>query len=268
MPAVPSAQSRDHETISEKIDRYDPSRDLPSNGGHTPFEEFCTTANPRSARSQTVQDFADSRKATNFFQYFKDSKTTGDTNRSIELTIRDFIVWARKHCLTAQQKADFIVSVLRDSARTLFFNAAKDDMRFDELTMMMIDEYNTDARHLQMQRKLEILRLDRYMADHSHTIEDEDLTESVKLVDRLTPQCQSHVQSDANKTNVLPRAVLCFSWFLIPTRNSITGKYRFNGCVTALPEHFQLANEVFSATSAAQERLQNPSDRTYHQRYG
>lgn len=85
-----------------------------------------------------VQEMNDSRKASTVFQYFKDSKFTGDIRQPIELIIRDHNVCARQHNLTLKQKADFFANILADPARTFLFNHARDDMTFDEMAQMMV----------------------------------------------------------------------------------------------------------------------------------
>ena len=222
----------------------------------------------RDSTAFAAEDSNDSRKATNVFQYFKDSKFTGDMNQSIELTIRDYNVCARQHKLSQKQKADFFVNVLADPARTFFFNNARDDMTFDEMARMMVKEYNSDARQLQVQGILETLRLDKYMAEQGLTSPSEGLTKLVDLIERLTPQCQPQFRSDANKINYLRKAVLGFNWSMVPIGNIITAKYSFNGFVTALREHLQLENEVNVANPSFNGSRLNPVDGTFHSQYG
>ena len=85
-------------------------------------------------------DGDDSRKATNVFQYFKDSKFSGNLSQSNEMTLRDYNVCARQHRLSARQKADFFINVLSGLARTFFFKNARDEMGFEEMARMMVRE--------------------------------------------------------------------------------------------------------------------------------
>lgn len=242
---------------------------MPSNGDRIPFEEFFT-ANPPPASSQKVRDCTDSRKATNDFQCFKDDKFTGDINESIELTLRAYNVCARRHSLTAQKKTEFIVNVLGDLARTFFFNNARSDMSFDEMEMMTINEYNSNATAASV-RKLEMLPLDNYMAGLSLTTQEEALTKLVELVGSLTPQCQPQFRSDANKINLLRRAVLDFSWFLIPMAISSLASTRLMNLLPLSQNTCNLPEKCstpLNATIGAQDRLQNSTDKTCHQKYG
>lgn len=175
---------------------------------------------------------------------------------------------AIQRCITSQEKEDLFVCVREDPACNFFFNNARDNMSFDEMAMMMVEEYNSNARQLRVRKKLVMLRLDRYMAEHSLTTQDESLTKLVELIDRRTPQCQQQHWFYASKTNFSRRTVLCFSRLFIPIGSIITGRYTFDGSVAALREPLQLANVVLTATSDAQHRMRNSFDRTYHQKYG
>lgn len=101
--------------------------------------------------------------------HFKDKKFTGDIQQSIDMTIRDYNISARQHKLSRRQKADFFSIVFEGAARTFFFNNAREDMAFEELVDLMVKEYNSDARQLQVQRRLENLRLETFMADDGIT---------------------------------------------------------------------------------------------------
>lgn len=131
------------------------------------------------------------------------------------------------------------------------------------MAMMKVSEYSSDAQQLQMQGRMDTLRLDRYLADHRLTLQDQDPTKLLRLIDSLTSQCQPQFRLDANKTNFLSRALLGFSWSFFPIGNIITGRYTCRRFVTAVGEHLQLANEVFNALNSAQNRLHNSSDRMY-----
>lgn len=140
-------------------------------------------------------------------------------------------------------------------------------MTFDEMACMMIQEYNSDARQLQVQGRLDTLRLDKFMAEHLITSHSEGLTKIVDLIERLTPQCQPQFRSDANKISYLRKAVLGFNWAMVPIGNIITAKYSFNSFVTALREHLQLENEVSLSSSLAVGPFKETMNGTFHQRY-
>lgn len=90
--------------------------------------------------------------------------------------------------LVPETKSDFFVNVLADHAWNFFFYNARDEMTFDEMAAMMIKEYNSDARQLQVRSTLENLRLDKYMAEHEISTQSEGLTRLVELIERLAPQ--------------------------------------------------------------------------------
>ena len=234
------------EAPRRRAENRPPSSNVPSEAGHS--------------------DGDDSRKATNVFQYFKDNKFSGELSQSIEMTLRDYNVCTRQHRLSARQKADFFINVLSGPARTFFFNNARDDMSFEEMAQMMVMEYNSDSRQLQVQGMLETLRLEKHMSEHEVSSPSEGLTQIIDLIERLTPQCQPQFRSDANKINYLRKAVMGFSWAMTPIGNIITAKYSFNGFVTALREHLQLENEVKMTPVSSSTHYTDGG--TYHQQYG
>ena len=73
---------------------------------------------------------------------------------------------------------------------------------------MMLKECNSDARQLQVQGTLEILRLDKYMTKHEITDISEGLTKIVKHIEYLKPQRQPQIRSYSNKIVYLRKAVL------------------------------------------------------------
>ena len=183
------------------------------------------------------------------------------------MTLRDFNVCVRQHRLSDRQKADLFINVLAGPARKFFFNNATDTMNFEEMAKMMVLEYNSYARQLQVQGRLETLRLERHMSEQDVSSPSEGLTQIIDNLERLTPQCQPHFRSDANKINYIRKAVMRFSWAMTPIGNIITAKYMFNGFATALREHLQFESEVkMSSISAAGSNF--VKDGTYHHQYG
>ena len=203
--------------------------------GHSPRLTEARTLSLAVPSDMAERNFNDSQKATNVFNYFKDNMFTGDLSQSIDMTLRDFNVCARQHRLSNRQKADFFINVLAGPARTFFFNNATDTMDFEEMAKMMVLEYNSDARQLQFQGRLETLRL--HMSEEDVSSPSKGLTQIIDIIERLTPQCQPQFRSDANKITYLRKAVMGFSWAMTPIGNIITAKYTFNGFVTALREH-------------------------------
>ena len=136
------------------------------------------TNRPRGQLNQTpsnLVDYDDTRKASYVHQHCKDRKFTGDITQSMELFLRDYNVCTRQHKLSPTQQADYFVNILEGPARTFFFNHARSDMNFQEMAAMMIREYNSDARQLQVQGTLELLRLDKFMSKHGITDVSEGL---------------------------------------------------------------------------------------------
>ena len=221
---------------------------------------------PSSTPSDVVQsDSNESRKATNVFNYLKDNKFTVDLPQSTGMTLRDYNVCARQNRLNARQKADLFINVLAGPAGTFFFNA-RDDTGFDEMEAMLSSEYNGDFHQLQVQWMLETLCLDKHMSKHEVSSPSEGHSQIIDLLERLTPQCQPQLRSDANKIHYLRKAVMGFSWAMTPIGNITTANYTFNSFVTALKEHIKLENELKTSSNPAGD-AHFISDGTYHQQY-
>ncbi len=97
------------------------------------------------------------------------------------------------------------------------------------------------------------------MVTRSLTTESEGLTKLVEHIERLVPQCPPGFRSNENKIRFLRKAVLGFDWALVPIRNIVSHRYKFNAFVTALHESLQLATELKGANATAfQTRVAEP----------
>lgn len=79
--------------------------------------------------------------------------------QSIERTIRDYNICARHHKLNRSLEVDFFVNFLTVTTRNISFNNYRDGKTFEEMAKMMMREYNSDSRQLQVQGMVENLRL-------------------------------------------------------------------------------------------------------------
>ena len=113
-------------------------------------------------------------------------------------------------------------------------------MTFDDIATMMVREYNSDTRQLQVQGKLELLRLDKFMDEHDVKDVSEGLTKIFNLIEDLTPQCQSQFRSDSENIVFLRKAILGYEWAKGPISNVIYSRFTLNAFVTALRESMQL----------------------------
>lgn len=120
-----------------------------------------TEPRPNQTSDREAGSTVDTRKAGFVFQLFKDTRFTGELKESIELTSRDYTVCALQHRLTASQKAEYFVKILDGLARTFFFNNASEDLSYDNIEKLMLDEYNRNARQLQNYSMLRGRRLER-----------------------------------------------------------------------------------------------------------
>ena len=107
------------------------------------------------------------------------------------MKIRVYNVCAIQLQLSEYQKADFFVNVFSGPARTFFFENARNDMTYDDVATLIVQEYDSDARQLQVHSELDNLRLDVHMAEKGITEHSAGLTSVVHEINALTPQCST-----------------------------------------------------------------------------
>lgn len=186
----------------------------------------------------------DIRKSNNVNQFFEDRKFTGDIMQSMDFYLRDYHVCYRQYKLTRQQKADYFVNILDGPAQTFFFNNVDDNMPFESMAKLMMNEYNSDARQQQVKGKLDTLCLHSYMAEHEITSTTEGLSSMANFIEDLLPQCPPYTRSEGNKIEILRKAVLQFECSKSAVQSIVSSGYTFNRFVTALNEGIQLQNEM------------------------
>lgn len=154
----------------------------------------------------------------------KDNKFKGDLSQSIQTSLKPYQICCRQYSLSQAQKADFLVHAFDGPARTFFFNNTLETMMFQERCAVMLKEYNSDARQLQVKGKIDNLRLKTFMEEKDISEVSEGLSQLVELVEELTPQCHPDFRPDPHKISYLRKAVADFkSWSHNPIQ-SITSR--------------------------------------------
>ena len=184
-----------------------------------------------------------SKKATGVQQYFRDDKFKGDLDQSIVNTVRDYEICANQLRFNPRDRAEFFICIFSGPARNFFFENINPRMTYEQMRNVMINEYDSDARRLQVQSELENLRLADLMAEKSITDQSAGLTELVDKINSMVPQCPPEFRSEQNKIRFLRGSVLGMPWASNPIAQITTAKYSFNGFVTALRESLQLMRE-------------------------
>ena len=136
------------------------------------------------------------------------------------------------------------MNALDGPARNFFYNHFKDDWSYDAISDLMRNEYDSDARQLQVQNALENLRLQRFMSEKEIASASEGLTKVVDHIEKLSPECPPSFPQDAHKIRFLRNAVKPFPWSRTPISNIVTLKYNFNQLVTALRESLEFESEL------------------------
>eukprot|EP00171_Calliarthron_tuberculosum_P020181 IDg20181t1 len=170
----------------------------------------------------------DTRKASYVNQYFRDAGFTGELSQSIDLTIRDYEVCARQYKLSAEQKANYFVNALKGPARTFFIAHHTPGFSFEDIIKMMMGEYNSNSRQLQVQSVLETLKLKTFMTEKEVSSLSVGLTKLVDHIERLSPQCPPGFRGDSHKIRHLRSAMINCSWARSPISNIISNGYSFN----------------------------------------
>eukprot|EP00171_Calliarthron_tuberculosum_P004009 IDg4009t1 len=157
-------------------------------------------------------------------------------------------------------------------ARTFFIGNYILGCSFDDVVTLMMGEYNSDSRQLQVQSSLENLRLSKFMAEKEISSLSDGLNKMVEHIECLTPQCPLGFRGDSNKVKFLRSAVLKFPWARVPISNVVSQGYKFNAFVTALHESLQLDDEIGdshrASTSIRVAESFDADDDVYFQRYG
>ena len=180
------------------------------------------------------------------------------------MVLRDYSICARQHKLTHSQKADYFVNVLDGPARTFFFNNARNDMTFADMANMMLREYNSDARQLHVQGRLEGLRWQEFMLEHDITNPSDGLTNIINVIEELTPHCQPQFRSDSLKIAYFRKAVIGLEWFKGPISSIISSRCTFNSFFTALRESIQLENEIRLSSNSIDSKLLSEKVATHY----
>eukprot|EP00171_Calliarthron_tuberculosum_P011764 IDg11764t1 len=129
--------------------------------------------NNPSSGSQARTEYT--RKATYLHQYFSHTKFSGEIMQSIVMNVRDYENFARQHRISAAQNTEYLVSSLGRTARNLMTSLILPGMAFDEASALILREYDSESRQLQVQSSPEGLKLGSFMTSHSISIESKGL---------------------------------------------------------------------------------------------
>lgn len=116
-------------------------------------------------------------------------------------------------------------------------------MPFHAVTEMMRREYDSPSRQATVQAKLELLRPDSFMEEHSITEITNRLEKLVAKINLLTPQGPPSFRDDENKIKCLRRVVLQILWSQNQIAQLSTMIMDFIRFVMSLCESLQLHKE-------------------------
>ena len=237
--AVPAAETNQLSQGEMVPGRY---RSIPFSLQH-PGTSRVRTGNGSSNSGKT--DTEDPCKGYYLQQALKEAKFTGFLEQSIQTSLQMFNVYSKQFQLTNSQKSDLFIHALDGAARTFIFNNTNESMTFEQKVDIMLKEYDSDARQLQVKGRLDALRLKTFMTQHGINDVSDGSTKLVQQIDELTPQTHPDFRSDAHKISYLRKAVAEFqSWCRNPIQSITANNHTFNSFVTALHEIFVLQKEL------------------------
>ena len=270
VPAVPVASPNSTTPLEAFPPHSSPVRNRPAPSQSSPVVPGGDRPNQVGTPPEDFSPSDHARKASYVSLYFKEKPYTGSLTQSLDLYLRDYHICARQNRLSATQMGEFFINMFDGPARSYFFNNVPHSATFDEMVSIMMKNYSSDARRIQVQRTLDTLRFSSFKTQRQISSDSEALTQLVEYIDILTPQCRPEFATEANKQNYLREAVRTCSWARGPISNIVTAKYTFTEFVTALHEKIQL--DCYFEEGIESERLRDirfadPAD-THIQQYG
>lgn len=191
----------------------------------TPFSGFIAYSTPNisephihlNRRSATNQEntngFEDTRKANYVTTQVSSRLFTSDISQSIAHDLRDCEQRAKQNGLSDNQKTEYFINTLGNTARKFFLR------KYEGVTYFMLSEYNSNARQIQVLWTLQPLKFDSFSVERNLSNPALALTLLVTYIERLLPQCPPSFLGDEHKTALLRRAVIEHQWSRVPKRN-------------------------------------------------
>lgn len=117
-------------------------------------------------------------------------------------------------------------------------------MSFNDMALMMLKEYNSDAGQQQVKGILDLICLATFMSERGLMSLSERLTKFVNHIEELAPQCHVYARSEGSKIEYLRKSVMGYEWSKNAIQNIVSSSYSFNEFVRALHEGLQLETEL------------------------
>lgn len=93
---------------------------------------------------------------------FKYLKFSGDISLEVHENIKPYAISARQYDPSRAQKGDFFIHCLDGAALKIFFEKCNEAMPYQATFSVVLTEYASDARQLQIKGSLETLRLSSF----------------------------------------------------------------------------------------------------------
>jgi len=128
------------------------------------------------------------------------------------VTLRDYRHASGLYKLDDDCMANNFALALEDPAKDFFLSTVQPGMSFEDISELMLAEYNSNSRQIQVRRMLDTMRIDTFMAEKGITSEQAALTDMISTIDSMVPQCPPAFRADANKISFLRQAIIKQPW--------------------------------------------------------
>ena len=141
--------------------KSDPAN-APTNPTDMTESNIAASHNPRQ---QFNSDYDNVRKGNCVASHFKDRMFEGDITQSIDHLLPDYENCDRQVKLNATEMAHFFVHVLKEPARSFFYDNFQHGMTYGDIANMMQKEFNSDARELHTLQEFDTLTFMKCMEE-------------------------------------------------------------------------------------------------------
>lgn len=181
-----------------------PNREQPLLAMHRPRDDV-----PLVKYSAPVQTQDDTRKADWVSNHFTAKKYRGEFDQPIRMLILEYFLFADQIELTTSQRAKHLINALDGPAWSFLARNYTRGMTYKDIEELMLAEYYSDSRQLQIQATLEKLEFDAFVAKRECKTTAERLDKIVQYIQILAPQCPDGFRDEeVNSKRYLRSALL------------------------------------------------------------
>jgi len=198
----------------------------------------------RRENSAISTEYSQMKKSNSITSHFYKKQFSGALTQSIAVTLRDYRHASGLYKLDDTCMANNFALALEDPAKDFFLSTVQPGMSFEDISKLMLAEYNSNSRQIQVRRMLDTMRIDTYMAEKELTSEQAALTDMITTIDSMVPQCPPAFRSDANKISFLRQAIIKQPWATHAVTKVDAGDVTWRQFTTDLHAALSLRREI------------------------